>query len=411
MKTIYCIQTFNKSGHHDSYADMYCNIFLDLGFRVILISNVERNNISTSLDKYRNNNLFFYYFNYNRKKKNKIKKYFFCKYINKIYSFISSKFLSYNIILPPFKYFDSSFNWPSCYTIDNIFKYSGFYPDLIFFLYLDPYFKNYSKYLYDLKYLWTGLLFNSDIINNYFLRKSISSSLCAGCFFIDHRYIQLFLNKFPKKHFYNLPDVPNTELSKKTPDFCNEIKKLSNGRKIILLTGSLDERKGIFTLLNIAINYPDSPFFFAFCGKLYWNSFKKATDNDKNLLKKCIFSPPNNCYFYTDYIENESEMNHLFLTADIIFAVYENFNLSSGIVGKATIFNKPIIVQKGGLMEHFVLKGPSGEVVESGNIIEIINILYFIINNNCVYNYNTYSNEITYDVLKEKINIYLNDLF
>lgn len=51
-KTIYCVQPTMGSGHHNSYANMYCEILLELGYKVVLLTPREREDISPHLRDY-----------------------------------------------------------------------------------------------------------------------------------------------------------------------------------------------------------------------------------------------------------------------------------------------------------------------------------------------------------------------
>jgi len=409
MKTIYCIQTVSLSGHHDSYTDIYCLTLLKLGYRVVLLINNYRSLFNNELNIYKKNNLFYFY-NIDSNNTKLIRKFnnLFLKIIRKSWNIIRKLFLFF-LFIPPLIKEESEIQWPSQSSIEAIINKTGFHSDLLFFLYLDPYFMGYSSFIHKLQLNWTGLLFNASYLKkkNYYLYKSISSSSCKGIAMLDPRYLEYYKKIFKKKRFTSLPDVIDTTLSEKIPQCCIDIKEKSANKNIIMLLGSLSGRKGICTLLKIAYNHPNSPYFFAFCGKISWDSFNNCSKADINLLRSCIKTPPDNCYFYLNYFETEAELNHLFLISDIIYSVYEKFDSSSGIIGKAAYFNKPILVQKNGLMESYIQKGPSGESVNPYDVNAIYNKFDIIMKNKYNYNYNVYSDEISIENLEKKLKYFI----
>jgi hypothetical protein len=57
-----------------------------------------------------------------------------------------------------------------------------------------------------------------------------------------------------------------------------------------------------------------------------------------------------NTFLRNHYFEDEKDMNAVIQAADIIFAVYKDFRISSNMLGKAAGFKKPILVSEKHLM-------------------------------------------------------------
>ncbi|MDE0839740.1 MAG: hypothetical protein OSB41_11905, partial [Kiritimatiellae bacterium] len=63
-------------------------------------------------------------------------------------------------------------------------------------------------------------------------------------------------------------------------------------------------------------------------------------------------------------IEDETEFNAVVCECDALFAAYEIFAHSSGLVTKAGVFHKPIIVSKGYYMQEVVEKYRLGVAID-----------------------------------------------
>jgi hypothetical protein len=410
MKTVYCIQPLVGSGHHDFYADMYCALLLDLGYRVILLTGEKRETYTSSLQACGRKEFFqiIYASNAARKQSGRppagpvsLPR----RVASACWRKIRALSACAGLYLPPLKKRHETGLWPSPEYLTEVMQQTGYIPDFLFILYFDHYINAVPETLLSLPIPWTGLLFAANLLNqgDYYLHQALASPLCLGLVMLDPRYLSLYASRFTNKYFAVMPDVADKTLSEREPEMCREIRIQAAGRTIVLLSGAMHPRKGIITLLKLARQYPNIPFFFVFCGCLDWNAFVSCSAEDKDLLKKSLAHSQDNCFFHPEYIENEAELNYLFVIADIIFAVYENFDLSSGIVGKAALFGKPILVQKGGLMEQLVNKGPSGEVVKSGNIKALLNGLHVIRSGRRIYNYETYASEISSEKLRKRL--------
>jgi len=421
MKTIYCIQPFSASGHHDAYADMYCKLLIELGYRVILIADGNRVNIAQELHAYGKKGLFYFFYRQSEtvheisdtpaKNCSKLRR---IARICKIYLFNTMRyaFARIKIYIPPRKRRHIQDTLLTQGSIEEIRITTGYSPNHVFILYFDYYLHGEQQSLQNVPTPWTGLLFNAKGIKrgDYYLYKALSLPLCSGIAMFDPRYENIYKKTFPEKNFAIFPDVQNSDLTEYEPDWCGAIKDKAAGRTVVTLPGSLATRKGVITLLKVAYSCTNAPLFFVFCGPLSWDAFADSPAADRELLRAGIDSPPENCYFYLQYIENESERNHLFLISDIIFAVYEDFDLSSGTVGKAAVFGKPVLVQKGGLMERFVSKGPFGEAVQSGDVQAIIAALQHIRSGRQPYHFAQYAAEISLDRLRECLGSFMRSL-
>ena len=141
-------------------------------------------------------------------------------------------------------------------------------------------------------------------------------------------------------------------------------------------------------------------FCFVMIGKLYLNKFNE----DEKLLINSAISSPNNIYSSTDYINEESEYNALFISSDIIYAVYNNFDSSSNTLTKAACFRKPLIANSNSTVGDRVLRYNLGEVAEENNtssIIQALNKIHSTSTN--YYRFSSYEKDHSFTALKSAL--------
>ena len=416
MKTIFCIQSVVGSGHHNTYAAMYCEILAELGYRVVLLCNGPKRTLTKTLDEFEKQGRFtpVWGTDKNDRKKTAPPPVHARGFVRRVMSFswrwVRKFAMRIDIVLPPFRLDHSGPAWPSPEFLSNVEReYAA--PDFLFFLYLDEYISRYPDLLCNLQSPWTGLLFNAALVKSetgYYVHKALQTKACIGLCFLYPQYLAHYKKRFPQKQFISLPDVPDSSLSAQEPAFCEKIRTIAAGRSIVMLAGSLAARKGMVSLLRTAALLQGKPYCFVFCGKFSWEAFGECTNEDSLFLRQTLSNPPENCLFYLTYIENEGVFNHVFRIADIVFAVYEGFDLSSGIVGKAAVFRKPILVQSGGVMEKLVMSGPFGEAVLAGDPQAIAMGLERIRNRTTSsYVYDTYASTVSREALRQDLGQFL----
>jgi hypothetical protein len=150
-----------------------------------------------------------------------------------------------------------------------------------------------------------------------------------------------------------------------------QIQERAKGRTIISLLGSLDKRKGVLTLLEIARSSLSENWFFLFSGTFHEGKF---SSHELQAIRESILQPPENCFFHLQYIPGDPQFNALVAISDIVFAVY-NYPHSSNILTKAAVFEKPVIVQDYSCMSERVRQFHLGGIVEPDNIEQCIYVL------------------------------------
>ncbi len=292
-------------------------------------------------------------------------------------------------------------------------------PDFVFFLKLDDFNKGVVPgRLIDMifPYQWSGIFihlifphkFQLPILRQFICQpfSIFSSKKCRSVAIFQEDKVKK-LNAYINKKVIQFPDMTD-EAPPSGSKLIDQIYNKARGRKIIGLIGGQDKRKGAFTLLEIAKNNCDKDFFFIFIGKMNYHN----SDLELNELKQIIGDENKweNCFFHFERIKNESNFNAFIKISDIIYAVYNNFHCSSNIMTKAALFQKPILVSSGTLMEDRVLKYGTGISCNEHDIEDIRISIKKLINNELSNPlYNEYQKKHSQEKLKETINYIIND--
>lgn len=163
--------------------------------------------------------------------------------------------------------------------------------------------------------------------------------------------------KTDKFHF--LPDpVPEIDIEK-----VHDVRKELNipvNDKIYLHFGSLDYRKGTIDILKVIASANRNEMqgrTFIFAGKI-----KRSLRNDfYSLLHKAQAKA--NILVFDEFCSYEF-LKNLCYSCDIILMPYYLTNLSSGILGYAVVFRKPVIAPKKGLIGQLVSQFKMGTIID-----------------------------------------------
>ena len=178
----------------------------------------------------------------------------------------------------------------------------------------------------------------------------IRSKLCREIGVLDERFV-LALRDYTTKSVLPYPDVTQGGLPNEPFPLSLEIKRKARGRTIIGMIG-LEKRKGLVTLLKAAelARRQDLPLYFVCAGIIHLAQY---TDREQqwiqSLAEGVARGEINNLHFDPDSerIPSEADYNSLFLTFNIAWAAYENFQGSSGTLSKAALFEIPCIATAG----------------------------------------------------------------
>lgn len=242
-------------------------------------------------------------------------------------------------------------------------------PSLVFFLYLDMISQSRlsCRNLTRLRAPWAGILFhpkcNGEAGGNAFERY-FQSDNAVGAVFLNPHVVQAYQKRFPRQIFGALPDVTDTELAPIEPELVGQFRTRANGRKVVLALGSLSQHKGIVGLIDL-IHYVDpNKFYFVIAGEIFWESFGSAEPK----LRAFCENPPENCLVQLGYVNSEADLNAIIASADILYAVYQEFRDSSNSLTKASVFETPVLVSDGYLMGERVRTYRLGAAVKFGDV-------------------------------------------
>jgi hypothetical protein len=160
------------------------------------------------------------------------------------------------------------------------------------------------------------------------------------------------------------PDITDEEIGNEPKPLAAKIKRFAAGAPIIAAPGQLQHTKGVTTLARLAMDPANSDLCFAFIGEVMWDTFKPE---DQKLLSSLMDRCPN-AYTHFARISDERLFNSVIQACDVIFAAYLDFPNSSGIMTKAAVFRRPIIVSDGYVMAERTRRYGMGEVIPEGDV-------------------------------------------
>jgi glycosyltransferase involved in cell wall biosynthesis len=144
----------------------------------------------------------------------------------------------------------------------------------------------------------------------------------------------------------------------------SRLKHFADGRPIVGLVGYLQPSKGLLPLLLASQDPRLSKVCFAFAGEVPWPLF---SSQECRTISDVLSNRPNT-WNHLMRIPDEEQLNSLLAACDILYAAYIDFPHSSGIVTKAALLKRPIIVSDGYLMAERVRHFKLGEVVPQSNV-------------------------------------------
>ncbi len=243
-----------------------------------------------------------------------------------------------------------------------------------------------------LTYPWVGLYFKpkpfikkiamDKIKKNFQITRHkliFQSPNCRGIAVLDEESY-CGLSAEINKPIFLLPDVTDEQLPHSPAQFIDEIRERAGTRPIIGLIGVLSPRKGVLNFLRSISVVDPSQAFFILAGKLTEDEYAPA---ERSELAKLLLQGNNeNCYFHLQYISDATTVNSLINLCDILYLVYEKFYYSSGLLTKAAVFKKPVIVSKKYCMGQRTEQYKLGITVTEGDLVETIEAIKYLLNAN-----------------------------
>jgi glycosyltransferase involved in cell wall biosynthesis len=160
------------------------------------------------------------------------------------------------------------------------------------------------------------------------------------------------------------PDMTDEQAAEEPTPLTTKLRRFAAGAPIIGALGQLQYTKGVITLARLALDPANKDLCFVFIGEVVWQTFKP----EDRVLLSSLKDRCANVYTHFERIADERLFNNAIQACDVVFAAYLDFPNSSGILTKAAVFRKPIIVSEGYLMAERVRKYQIGEVVPEGDV-------------------------------------------
>lgn len=256
---------------------------------------------------------------------------------------------------------------------------------------------------------WGGIRFmpldNRHAATEGYFRDPMFRGLC----FLDEDAVACYQSCRPEKIFGFLPDVANAELSLQPSTIAGEIRRRAAGRPIILLCGSVEGRKNARLFCEAARQPGAEDFLFAIVGQLHPATLDRE---ERALLDEFAATRDGNTFFHDIYFECEGQMNAVIAAADIIFAVYRDFPISSNMLSKAATFRKPILVSDRFLMGRRVRRYGIGIAVPEEDASAMLAGLFSIpIKSIPVENFERYCADFSASALAAHLDCFLTDCF
>ena len=344
----------HTSGHHFIYTAHFCKILLELGHEVHAFY-PDTKSLSTWISA-----------------QCPQQKTSFNAVEQKDITFTATRFKSHISLIKPI------FKW---LRLLRSLKHENIQPDLLFFAYLDSFtFLKFGNSLIDLicPFNWSGLYIMAsqrrlplEFRPLHGRDETFRSKRCKFVAVLDEGIPEDLAAEceIPVIRFPDFADAAQPEL-----DFIplQDIKDKAKQRRVVGIVGTLGARKGVVTLLKASEQLADSNLFFVFAGPLFKQTF---TADETQYITRLEKKSPENCYFYFNPIDNESEFNALIYACDVIFLGYTDFFGSSNLLTKAAIFNKIVLASKEFCIGERVARYRMGEVFQAGNLDQCISKL------------------------------------
>lgn len=215
----------------------------------------------------------------------------------------------------------------------------------------------YSIFLYDI-----GIVSSVRTFVDKLRYRIMSMSSKVGAVFIlnDNDSTAILNRMFATKKFKFLPDpVPQVNLE----EVHNVRKELGipEDNKVFLHFGGLSDRKGTGEILKAIVESPPQYLenkTFIFAGVVS-NDLKPIV---KSLLPQAAAKAQ--VLFFDGFCKKELLFNLCF-SCDVILAPYKITSLSSGLLGYASVFGKPVVGPSNGLIGQLIMENNMGGVLNS----------------------------------------------
>ncbi len=289
--------------------------------------------------------------------------------------------------------------------VHRALKHTKAKPSLIINMYMDLYRTDQARWDVAQTYItrhaiapWIGLRF---IPATYPVEGYYKISSLSGMCFLDEDVVQSYTKALPEKQFCYLPDITNTDLPDTESARAIKIKQLARGRKIVFMGGTIGATKNLNKWLSVVECADPSKWFFVQIGEIHQDALN---EDDLHAYKKITLALPEHLYVESSYLPDERAFNEMIVCADILFAVYRDFKISSNMLGKAAFFKKPILVADQYLMGERVRRYGLGHAVSQDHVAQMSTALDALATDKLdLAGFNAYCRDFSQQALREQL--------
>lgn len=247
-------------------------------------------------------------------------------------------------------------------------RVTGLTPRLVFVLYLDLM----SHRLSDIRAMdssfgcgWSGILFHPSRVKDDAQpsERLFNSRRLQGLLFLNPYSVDRYQQSHPDLYFSRAPDVAITDCNETSSQLAQSMVARAAGRKIVLMIGAISAFKGLKDFIALIHSADPGQFFFAIIGCVHWSTLGK----DEQSIRDFYSSHRENVFTFDAYLETEDVYNSFIACSDVIYAVYKGAMGSSNTLTKAAFFGRPVLVAQDSYLGELVLAGGTGAVVEAGD--------------------------------------------
>jgi len=261
-------------------------------------------------------------------------------------------------------------------------------PDLVFFCWLDAYILGGSRTVRHLLPLafplrWSGLFFHpwhlrtedgegrqTQVATEHMLR----AAGCVSVAVLDEGIAETLEAKV-RRRVVTFPDDTDDRLPESEDPLVASIRARAGARKTIGLIGAMEKRKGVLRLMEVAERSLGREWFFVFVGELGEGVRKTYTEEELHRIDETVRRGMPNALFHFGFLPGERQFNAVVAACDALFAAYDPFFHSSGILAKAACFETPVIVSRRYCMHERVQRFSMGVSVDPDDLRDIISAL------------------------------------
>jgi glycosyltransferase involved in cell wall biosynthesis len=198
------------------------------------------------------------------------------------------------------------------------------------------------------------------------LRLFVINKSVKNIFLLNDKSAVAAFNKQYRSVFRYLPD-PIFDYPTKIGFDIRSTFGIAQNQKILLVFGAIDERKNIPNLLKAAESLSNTKDIFLLIAGAKLANYQIPL---QDLIKESESINPNLKIHWENRFVSNGEMEAFFQQSDVVWVVYKDFFTSSGIVGLAAKYKKPMIGSSYGLIGEIIRYNRFGTTVEPTDLKE-----------------------------------------